>query len=426
MKLKFTYPKITETGDTPYSIMRGSIPFLIALLLFFNPFPHTTAIKEICFYLSFMFLIVLLYFRKADFSLQTPLSQPFLFFTLWCMFGLMFALNKQNSLHDVYAHLIKYIIIYYLLVNFLNTKKRFVYLIWSMIASTVIFSTSEMIQFYYIMGNIISAKLGVGHLTELPSNTIGIITVFGLLLSISLFSREQIFYRQVVLALCIFSTTLATLLTQTRGTLLAMVVSFIIIFPKNKKVLIFLFIFMFVAAALLPIKNTLKKEEILKKVTGDYRIKIALLFIEMTKDYPVIGIGFGMQSYYDKALLDKYNARVSTKYRQAVPVKAPHNFLLDVAVRTGLVGLGLFLYIFFSSIRMSWHVIRHAKDNFFSDWELCCMGALCAILIQGLFESTMSGPPAIVLYTILAMMTILWRLNTESETAPNGKQSVST
>jgi O-antigen ligase len=146
----------------------------------------------------------------------------------------------------------------------------------------------------------------------------------------------------------------------------------------------------------------------------------------MTKDYPIAGIGFGMQSYYDKALLDEYNARVSIKYKQHVPIKAPHNFLVDVAVRTGLVGLGLFLYILFASIRMSWNVIRQAKDNFLSDWALCCMGALFAILIQGLFENTMSGPPAIVLYAIFAMMTILWRLNTESETMLNNQQDAAT
>ena len=427
MKLKFANFKTAVSGEAVYPFIRNAIPVLIALFLFFNPFPHTTAIKEICFYLSFVLLVVLLYFRKADFSIQTPLSQPFLLFVVWCIFGLFFALNKQNSLHDVYAHLIKYIAVYFLLINFLNTRKRFIYLIWSIIASAAIFSMGEMIQFYYVMGNSISTKLGLLHLTELPSNTIGIITLFGLLLAISLLGREPIFYRRVVLALCIFSTTIATLLTQTRSALIAMIVSFIIIIPKNKKVLIPLFLFLFVAATLLPVKNVLKTENILKKIKGDDRIHIALLFIEMTKDYPIAGIGFGMQSYYDKTLLDKYNARVSIKYKQPVPHKAPHNFLVDVAVRTGLVGLGLFLYILFASIRMSWNVIRHAKDNFLSDWALCCMGALFAILIQGLFENTMSGPPAIVLYTVFAMMTILWHLNTGSETVVmENKENTST
>jgi hypothetical protein len=43
------------------------------------------------------------------------------------------------------------------------------------------------------------------------------------------------------------------------------------------------------------------------------------------------------------------------------------------------------------------------------------MAAFVAVFIQGMFENTHSGPPAIVLYAILAMMTILWRLNMKSD-----------
>lgn len=39
------------------------------------------------------------------------------------------------------------------------------------------------------------------------------------------------------------------------------------------------------------------------------------------------------------------------------------------------------------------------------------MAAFAAVFIQGFLENTMSGSPAIVLYTILGMMTILWRLD---------------
>jgi hypothetical protein len=39
------------------------------------------------------------------------------------------------------------------------------------------------------------------------------------------------------------------------------------------------------------------------------------------------------------------------------------------------------------------------------------MAAFVAVIIQGMFENTLSGPSAIVLYIIMAMMTILWHLN---------------
>jgi len=47
------------------------------------------------------------------------------------------------------------------------------------------------------------------------------------------------------------------------------------------------------------------------------------------------------------------------------------------------------------------------------------MAAFVAIIVQGMFENTLSGPSAIVLYIIMAMMTILWHLN-RRELTENG------
>jgi O-antigen ligase len=133
----------------------------------------------------------------------------------------------------------------------------------------------------------------------------------------------------------------------------------------------------------------------------------------MVKDYPITGIGFGMQTYLDENLLNKYNEKVPAKYRQQTPYQAPHNLLVDVAVRTGLVGFALFLYIIFKFLRVSWQIITSGKDDFVRHWGLCFLAAFVAVFIQGQFENTMSGPPAIILYTIFAMMVILWNIQSQ-------------
>jgi O-antigen ligase len=136
-------------------------------------------------------------------------------------------------------------------------------------------------------------------------------------------------------------------------------------------------------------------------------VNIWRAFGEMIKDYPLTGIGFGMQTYFDESLLNKYTARLPLESR----VKAPHNLFIDVAVRTGLVGLAFFCYILASFIRMGWKLIRYGENHFIREWGLCLMAAFVAIIVQGMFENTLSGPSAIVLYIIMAMMTILWHLN---------------
>ncbi len=142
----------------------------------------------------------------------------------------------------------------------------------------------------------------------------------------------------------------------------------------------------------------------------DDRTNAWYCFGEMVKDHPLTGIGFGMQTYFDENLLNKYNERVPIQYRQSDPLKAPHNLVVDIAVRVGIVGLLFFFYIIFVFGRMSRQIIKSGKDDFTGHWGSCFVATFVAVFIQGLFENTMSGPPAIILYTIMAMMTILWRL----------------
>lgn len=104
-----------KKGDRVFELLKQSIPILMGIFLFFNPFPHTTTIKEICFYLSAFIVLLLLVFKKVDFSFKTPLAIPFALFVLWSFTGLFFALNKPNSIHDFYAHLLEYLAFYYIL-----------------------------------------------------------------------------------------------------------------------------------------------------------------------------------------------------------------------------------------------------------------------------------------------------------------------
>ena len=127
--------KSNEQNSTErfFNILILSVPVLMGIFLFFNPFSHTTAIKEICFYLSVFIVLILICFKKIDFSFKSPLTLPFVLFTTWAFIGLFFALYKENSIHDFYSHLLKYIAIYYIIINFFNSGKRLILLSWIMI-----------------------------------------------------------------------------------------------------------------------------------------------------------------------------------------------------------------------------------------------------------------------------------------------------
>ena len=392
-----------------------SVPVLMGMFLFFTPFSHTTAIKEICFYLSVFIVLILICSKKVDFSFKSPLSLPFALFTVWAFIGLFFALYKENSIHDFYAHLLKYLAIYYIMINFFNSGKRLIILSWIIIVSATIFSIGGLGYFYLILGN----NLSTTRMTfqETPIGIIGFVSVFALLLSVHLLPRTGVLYKKILLLISLTATSIITVMTISYGTFLAMITSISVLFPKNKKIVVLVSLLtvtvLVITTLSFPLaKNRISTNGILKKLQNDDRIQLWYIYVEIIKDYPISGIGFDMHDlWHDHSLWDKYSARLPSKLRTFIQV--PHNIITSTAVRLGLVGLGLFFYIIFMFVRMSWIVIKHGKDDFIKSWGLCVTGAFVAWFIKGMFEPGLSHVPAIINYTIFAMITILWKLNTE-------------
>ena len=113
---------------------------LIGIFVFFNPFPHTTAIKEISFYSSLFYCLTLVLFIKRDFALKSPFMLPFLLFLFWVIIGIFLTLDPSNTIHDIYAHYIKYLYLSTFCLNFYQSEKRFIFLAWIIIISASLLS----------------------------------------------------------------------------------------------------------------------------------------------------------------------------------------------------------------------------------------------------------------------------------------------
>ncbi len=188
--------------------------------------------------------------------------------------------------------------------------------------------------------------------------------------------------------------------------MLALLTGIVILFFDKKKILTSLFAALILLLAVTPIKDRISLDLLLYNA----RISTNLVTFEIIKDYPVFGIGFGMQTYDNKNFLMPYYQKIPVEYRSERLIGHPHNLFLDMAVRTGFLGLALLLYLLVNAFRMDRTIMSSVEGSFFRNWGRCLLAALVAILIQGMFEPTLSGPPAIVLYAIFGMITILWRL----------------
>jgi O-antigen ligase len=397
-----------STKEKIFKILNLSVPILMGIFIFFNPFSHTTAIKEICFYGSVIIVLILICFKKIDFSFKSPLTLPFALFVIWAFIGLFFALDKGNSLHDFRAHLLKYLVFYYILINSFNSRKRLIVLSWIIIISATIFSIGEIYYFYFMLGNSFSAKLVTG-LPEIPVNWVGFITVTAAIFSIHHIITASNLYVKTISFISLFPLCILSVLTQARSATLALFLSVIILCFKNKKILVACLGIILIVIAMTPLKNRFIH---VNPITS-LRLNINYTTFEIIKDFPVIGIGFGMETYKNgkHINLEEYNKRVPKKYRQSSIHNDPHSMLPSIAVRTGLVGLALFVYILFISFKMCWNCIRNGKDDFIKRWGRCVASVFVVVIVIGNFEPFFSHVPEVVFYTSFAMMTILWRLN---------------
>lgn len=408
---------ISSKAQKLFGLLNQSVPFLIGIYIFFNPFPHTTSIKEICFYLSIFIVFVLLLFKKIEFSFNTPLTFPFALFVLWAFFSIFFAVDKENSIHDFYSHLIRYIILYFILINFFGSKKYIIVLSRIIIISAITFALFGLFYFYGVMDNDLSMRFGygrgVGFLeNKAPGNTMCVVIIFSILLLINEFIRERSLILKLLFTACLIPQFVLVFLTQSRGGLIALFLSIsVLMFNKKKKTVLVFLIASMIIVAFFPVKNRL----ILHNLKNEIRIGMIYTAIEVIKDYPIIGIGFGNLTYGEKIDLNYYNDRIPEKFKQKSVVAAPHNIFLNIAVRLGLIGLAIFLYMIFILFKICWDCIKYGKNDFIREWGICITSACIAFIVIGMFEQMFSHMPEVVFFTIFSMATIIWRLNVTTD-----------
>jgi O-antigen ligase len=391
-------------GDIP-GFLSCAIIITLGIYIFIIPFPYRTALQEICFYSSLAFAALLYGFKKQSVSFNTPLTGPFLLFAAWVFGSLFFSIDKKNSFHDFFAYLIKDVALFFLVFNAFGSKKRFVLLTWLIIVSAGIFSFGGMIYFYCILKMPIETRIGLPEV-GLGVNYIGYVTVLAVSFSAVHFLHFRTSLGTLISFFSVAGTTLATLLTQTKGTLLGFVPLFIILLQR-KRVLVLVTMIIGLLILVMPVRQLFTAES---NSAGE-RITIWNNYMQIIKDYPVTGIGFGMQTYRAE-LITPYTEAIRSRYMSGI-FYAPHNTFVDVAVRCGLPGLVLFLYILFAFARTGLGLIRNSEDPFIKKWALCLMTVFASYLIQGLFSDLLLGIQVKYFFIFLSMMAILWKLHAE-------------
>ena len=399
-----------NSRDIPvFHLLEISVPVLMGIFIFFNPFPHTTSIKEISFYLGSCIALVLALSKRMHFTVELPMTMPLVLFAVWALIGIFTALDQDNSIHDFRSHLLRYMVFFYLMANFYTSRKGLAAISWVVIISSAIASLVGLGFFYGTLNHDLGDRFGnTPKFSEIPTNQIGLLTVFAIILCLHHFRGALGFWRKMGFIALACPPAVATFMTQTRSAMVAIFLAILVLLSQQKKLLVmFLFLFLLLVTVL-PVGN-----RFFAGGGAGVRLRQYQLTLEVLKDYPIMGIGFGMKRYDSLLDLNTYKKKLPEKWQNKKFLGIPHAMLTNIAVRTGLVGLGLFLWVVFVVIRTCWMNMKYGIDPFIRDWARCVFSALVGFLAIGLFEPVFFHAGEVVLYTIFAMATILWRLDRE-------------
>jgi O-antigen ligase len=396
--------------------LEQALTALVGLLVFLTPFPHTTALKETAFYIPLAGMLYLALSKKKTFTWSTPLALPFAGIAAWSLIGLFFAVDRTNTAQDILFHLLKYYALYFLVVQFYPSQKGFDTLARIIVASTALFSVGAIVYFYPVMGHDFSVRLGHSgqySFFEMSANYMCFPTVFAAILAFNLLLKEKTPGARILSGAALLSVLAATLLTQTRGGLIALAAGMVVLFVRDRLRLALVLAGLF-AATLVVFANPESATRFSPRaILGNERLSMIHMYLEMVQERPLAGVGFGMQILQKRDYMKPYYERVPESYRDEGFHVSPHNFYLDVTVRLGVVGLFLYLAVAVTAWVMALKALRHNPRD-----GLCMLAAWTALLLQAVVADASFGAPAVVFYLHLAMITILF--NTRRETPPAG------
>ncbi|HDQ04303.1 MAG TPA: O-antigen ligase family protein [Deltaproteobacteria bacterium] len=376
--------KILTLKQKTWEKIPDAVLVVIGIFVFFNPFPHTTSIREAAYYLGLVLAIAYL-IKNRDYSfLKTPLTLPVALFVFWSFLSLFWAIDVETSVHDFRSHLLEYIALFCILVAFFNTPKKLRILFWIIVISVTVSAMDEMFVFYVKGNQSLTRRLIIPN-HQLPVGPLGFMSMYAAILSLFLIQFEKRWISKSILAFCLLTLVLTTFVVQTRAILVAMPFAVGVLFWHRKKVLL-----LFVGLALILGGVTLTKFRG-GIVGGTYTDRLTINYISylVVKEHPLRGIGFGIDTFGNSKFIDHehYRSQVPEEIlHKSVQVTSPHNMWMSVAVRTGLVGFALFVGILLTAFKMCFRVAGESGGPMRRSYGYCVTATFIAFAIYGLFN----------------------------------------
>jgi len=252
-------------------------------------------------------------------------------------------------------------------------------------------------------------------------------------LAVSLFFVTPVKSKKFLLLIGILAMGGSLLLTFTRGSylgfgisLIFMLLLFIICKGKafiieNRKIFILILVAIILTTFLFAIPNPLNKPgtyiskikartsvaSIRKAFTFGRRMAIWKFTWMMITDHPLLGSGIGTFKYntlgYQAKFFEQGDNRSIYLHGFA---QETHNEYLQLWAELGIIGLGIFLWMVIGYFYYGLKFLKKTKDNYKQGAVIGLMGAVTAVLVDGIFGFPLHLPATAILFWLFLGLTV--------------------
>jgi putative inorganic carbon (HCO3(-)) transporter len=316
---------------------------------------------------------------------KTKLNMPIAGLLLIGFLSTLTSVSFRLSIAGLMFKLFEWIMIYFMVVESISSRKRLNSVVIVLLSSMALITADGIFQF--ITGVDFLRKYPGGEHMILGSfdnrNDFAgwLVVMIPLALSLAYFwkndwldlSGKLRWARKVVRPFLWFLTSLLVIcmsLTYSRGAWIAVVLSILFIgITRSRKLLVIMLVILLLSPFVVPKFMKERVSSIMRpgNTTISTRGRLWTEALSIIRDYPVLGCG-----------LNTY-AIVGPRYKtnEAEPDFYPHNSYLHMAAETGLLGLGMFIWLIFMLFRVSFVSLRNIKVGIY--------GAFLTGLLAGLF-----------------------------------------
>lgn len=365
--------------DTRWAIPVGLLFGVLLGFIFFNPFLGLLLMQFMIFtkiiaglqipggYFAVSVVVIIAWLAnraiKFDLSFQIQKQQSFFvaLFTSTLVMSVIFAIHSKVSLLMLVVYA-KVIILYFLTINLVNTKKRFIWTITTIVTGLLIsfiYGTYDLlrgaraVQTMQITLEEISRLFG---LSQDPNIFAAALVVFIPIPLLFIFF-EKTFWRRVFWLTIFGCFVIAVMTTFSRGGALSLgfvMLLFIIKKRRHHGVLISSLVVLIILLLLIP-SELWERISSISNIRNDASIRERLKLIIHAGYYflnhPIFGIGLG--NFFEESI------RFISRHQPA------HNMYLEVAAETGIFGLIAFLGIIWITVRY----LKQSQKMFFDKRE---------------------------------------------------------